>query len=103
MQDNLFLAIFIMALANLLTRAFPFIFFHKKEPHPTIRFISDFFPPIIMTILVFYTLSEVNFTIAPYGAKEIISIIFTTLLHTRFNNYLISIFGGTIFYMYLIH
>ena len=101
MQDNVFLAILIMALANLLTRAFPFIFFNKKEPHPTIRFIADFFPPIIMTILVFYTLSGIDFTMAPYGAKEIISIIFTALLHIRFNNYLISIFGGTIFYMWL--
>ncbi len=100
--NELFLAIAIMAIANFITRVFPFLFFAKKEPPKIIAFIANSFPPIIMTILIFYTLGKIDFTVAPYGTKELISIVVTALLHIKFNNYLISIFMGTIFYMILV-
>jgi branched-subunit amino acid transport protein AzlD len=99
---ELFLAIAVMSIANLLTRAFPFLFFLKKEPPKIFEFIQQFFPPIIMTILIFYTLSKIDFTIAPHGSKEILAIILTAILHIKFNNYLISIFLGTLFYMFMV-
>ena len=52
-----------------------------------------------MTILIFYTLSNINFTIAPYGTKEFLAILITIFLHLKFDNYLVSIFIGTLFYM----
>jgi len=99
---NIYTAIAVMAIANLLTRAFPFIFFHKKEQPEYIKFIASYFPPMIMIILIFYTLAKIDFTTAPYGSKEILAIFLTALLHIRLNNYLISIFGGTICYMMLV-
>ncbi len=101
-EYELFLAIVVMTIANFITRVFPFLFFTKKEPPEIITFIANSFPPIIMTILIFYTLGKIDFTVAPYGTKELISIIVTALLHIKFNNYLISIFIGTIFYMILL-
>jgi len=101
-EYELFLAIVIMTLANFITRVFPFLFFSKKEPPKIISFIANSFPPIIMTILIFYTLGKIDFTVAPYGTKELIAIVATGLLHIKFNNYLISIFMGTIFYMILV-
>jgi branched-subunit amino acid transport protein AzlD len=100
--NEMYIAIFVMALANFITRVFPFLFYLKKEPPTYIVFVEKNFPPIIMTILIFYSLSKVNFTIAPYGSKEIIAIVVTALLHIKFNNYLVSIFLGTIFYMMII-
>ncbi len=101
-DERIYVAIVIMALANYLTRVFPFLFFIKHEPPKFIIFIEKSFPPIIMSILIFYTLSSINFKIAPYGLKEIIAIFFTAFLHFRFGNYLVSIFSGTIFYMILV-
>ncbi len=101
-EYELLLAIIVMTIANFITRVFPFLFFAKKEPPKIIAFVANSFPPIIMTILIFYTLGKIDFTVAPYGTKELMAIVVTALLHIRFSNYLISIFMGTIFYMILV-
>jgi len=101
-ENELLLAILVMSIANLITRVFPFLFFSSKEPPKIIIFIEKNFPPIIMTILIFYTLGKIDFTIAPHGSKELISIVITILLHIKFNNYLVSIFLGTLSYMSLV-
>ena len=101
-NSELYLAIGVMAIANFITRVFPFLFFAKKEPPKYIVFVEKSFPPIIMTILIFYTLGKIDFTLAPYGIKELLSVFITAILHIRFNNYLVSIFVGTLFYMLLV-
>ncbi len=100
--EKVYLAIAVMAVANYITRVFPFLFFIKHEPPKFVVFIEKSFPPVIMTILIFYTLSGIDFRVAPYGTKEVLAIIFTACLHFRFGNYLVSIFSGTIFYMLLV-
>ena len=99
---ELYIAIAIMALVNLFTRLFPFIFFAKRGLPKSLEFIEKFFPATIMTILVFYTLKDIDFSLYPHGIKEITSIIFTAVLHLTLKNYLVSIFVGTIFYMALV-
>lgn len=101
-ETNILIAIVIMTLVNFFTRVFPFIFFRKNELPSYVVFIEKFFPPIIMTILIIYTLKDVDFSLVPYGSKEIGAIIFTAFLHFIFKNYLVSIFCGTIFYMGLV-
>jgi branched-subunit amino acid transport protein AzlD len=79
--------------------------FKKKVENdlpPYILFIEKYFPSVIMTILIVYTLKDVNFIQFSYGLKEIGGIIFTAILHLTLKNYLISIFTGTIFYMILV-
>ncbi|AXX93366.1 branched-chain amino acid ABC transporter [Malaciobacter molluscorum LMG 25693] len=99
---DIYIAILIMVLVNYFTRVFPFIFFIKKEPPEYIVFIERFFPAIIIVILIVYTLREIDFSLYPYGLKEIFGVFFTAILHISIKNYLISIFGGTIFYMALV-
>jgi branched-subunit amino acid transport protein AzlD len=101
-NNEIYIAIAVMALANIITRAFPFIFFAKKEQPHYIKFIANNFPAMIMVILIFYTLAKIDFTTAPYGLKELLAIAITALLHIKLNNYLISIFVGTISYMVLV-
>ncbi len=100
-MDNLdiLIAIFVMSLANFATRLFPFLFFVNREPPALIIFVEKTFPPIIMTILIFYSLKHVNLNVAPYGFSEISAVIVTVLVHLGLKNYLVSIFAGTLFYM----
>lgn len=99
---EIYLAIIVMSAVNYFTRVFPFIFFLKKEPPAYISFIEKYFPSVIMTILIIYTLKDIDFTSMPYGTKELGSILFTALLHLTLKNYLVSIFSGTLFYMFLV-
>lgn len=101
-NNEIYLAIIVMTFMNFLTRVFPFIFFLKKDPPPIIVYIETYFPPVIMTILVFFTIKDVNLTIFPYGLQEISAILFTAFLHIWKKNYLISIFLGTLYYMFLV-
>jgi len=99
---EIYLAILVMSITNYLTRLFPFIFFIKKDPPKIVVYIETYFPPVIMTILIFYSIKDIEFTSYPYGLKELIAIFFTASIHIWKNNYLVSIFGGTIFYMFLV-
>lgn len=99
---EIYIAIAIMAVVNFITRVFPFLFFRKNELPWYIVFIEKYFPAVIMTILIVYSVKDVDFSLAPYGLKELGGIVFTAGLHLLFKNYLISIFAGTIFYMALV-
>lgn len=99
---EIYLAIAIMTIVNYFTRVFPFLFFRKNDVPPYILFIEKYFPSVIMTILIFYTLKDIDFSLEPHGLKEIGAIVFTAVLHLSFKNYLVSIFSGTIFYMGLV-
>jgi len=99
---EIYIAIAIMTIVNIITRVFPFLFFRKNELPSYISFIEKFFPAIIMTILIVYSVKDVEFSLFPYGLKELGAIVFTAILHISFKNYLVSIFAGTIFYMFLV-
>jgi branched-subunit amino acid transport protein AzlD len=99
---ELYSSIAVMATVNFMTRVFPFVFFAKKELPKSLVFVQKYFPAIIMTILIVYSIKDINLSQAPYGFKEIGSILFIIVLHLSLKNYLISIFLGTIFYMGLV-
>jgi branched-subunit amino acid transport protein AzlD len=96
------MAIAVMAGVNFFTRVFPFAFFRKRELPKIVVYVERFFPPVIMSILIIYSLKDIDFTLMPYGLVELSAVFFTAFLHVKFNNYLVSIFGGTIFYMFLV-
>ena len=98
----LLLMILVMALSNFFTRVFPFLFFVRREPAGWILFLEKWFPPVIMTILVFYSLRQVDFSVAPHGSLEIVAVLSTVVLHLVLKNYLVSIFGSTLIYMGLL-
>ena len=99
---EIYIAIAIMSAVNIFTRVFPFIFFSKHEPPKLVIYIEKYFPAVIMTILILYSLKDIDFDQTPYGLKEIGAVLFTASIHLMLKNYLVSIFGGTIFYMFLV-
>ncbi len=99
---EIYIAIAIMTIVNYFTRVLPFLFFKNKDLPPYLVFIEQKFPAIIMTILVVYSIKNVDFVNELYGIREILAIFCTALLHIYLKNYLISIFLGTIFYMFLV-
>jgi len=92
-------AILVMVVVNYLTRVLPFLFFRNSTTPAPILFLERHFPPVIMTILVFYSLKDIDFQSAPYGGFELSAVAVTIMLHLIFKNYLLSIFGATLFYM----
>ena len=93
----------VMALVIFLLRVFPFAFFSKKEPPAVFNYIGKYLPPLVMAILIIYTLQSVEFTTMPYGLPHIAGCLFTFIMHMWKKNAMISIFGGTIVYMLLLH
>ena len=94
--------IVVMAIANFFTRVFPFLFFVRREPPAWILFLETWFPPVIMSILVFYSLKHIDFAAPPHGSLELIAVASTVTLHLLLKNYLVSIFGSTLIYMGLL-
>lgn len=93
----------IMALVIFLLRLFPFAFFSKKEPPAVFNYIGKYLPPLVMAVLIIYSLQSVEFTKTPYGLPHIAGCLFTIIMHIWKKNAMISIFGGTIVYMLLLH
>lgn len=92
--------IIVMMLATFSTRLLPFVFFSHRHNHPTMDYIAKYTPPMIMSILMLYVLKEVDFS-AYAGVSTIISVLLTVVIHLWKGNPLLSIFGGTFFYMAL--
>jgi len=84
---------------TLFTRILPFLFFRKRQPPAMLLLIEEYIPPMVMVILVIYSVKDVAFTSFPYGLPEIAAMVLVAVLHLWKRNALISIFGGTIFYM----
>jgi len=80
-EGYLLAALAVLALGNWLTRAAPFLFFSRRRPPRVVLFVERNFPPIILTILILYTLGGVQFDVFPYGMKELSAIGVTMLLH----------------------
>ncbi len=99
---NAVIATIVIAVITFFTRAFPFIFFMKRDPPESLRFVQKYIPPMVMLILVVYCLKDIRWTQYPHGIPVALSVVLVALLHLWRRNSLLSIFGGTIFYMILV-
>jgi len=99
--EQALVAIPVMALTIFVTRFFPFAFFSRREPPEIFRYVGKYLPPLVMAVLIVYSLKGTAFTVAPYGRAEIVASAFTVIAHLWKKNAMISIFGGTIIFMLL--
>ncbi len=96
------LIIAVSAVITALLRGLPFVIFSAKKTPRFITFLGKFLPYAVMGMLVVYCLKDASFTSAPFGAPELIAIVAVALIHLWKRNTLISVAGGTVFYMLLV-
>ena len=88
-------------LGTMVTRFLPFLIFPEgKEPPEFIQYLGKVLPYAVIGLLVIYCLKDVPGS-GTYGIPEFLAIVFIVLLHRWKKNILLSIGGGTVFYMLL--
>lgn len=95
------LTIILTSLLLFFYRGAPFLIFSKREPPKALKFVEKCIPPLIIATLIVYCLKDIDYAARPWGAPNFIAIAATVLLHLWKRNSMISIFGGTILFMFL--
>jgi len=95
--------IFSIAAGTIITRFLPFVMFpEKRRTPPVVDYLGKALPPAMMGLLVVYCLRNIDISSGNHGMPEFLSIVLIILLHQWKSNVLLSIGGGTIFYMFLL-
>ena len=101
MHDILLVAV--VAAVTVALRFLPFVIFREGKPLPAwLAHLGKVLPHAIMGMLVVYCLKGISFAAAPFGIPEILGCAGVALLHIWKRNTLLSIGGGTVFYMILV-
>ena len=91
-------------LATAITRFFPFMVFSEDKPTPDyIQFLGKVLPSAVFALLVVYCYRSIDWTDGLHGAPEIIASLVTVVLHLWKRNMFLSMMGGTVSYVLLIH
>lgn len=100
---HVLLQILVMALVTAALRFLPFWVFRSSEKRPAvITYLGTVLPYGVMGMLVVYCLKNVSLISAPHGLPELLAVLAVVGLHIWKRNTLLSIFGGTAFYMVLV-
>ena len=98
-----FLTILIMSLAVMLTRFLPFLVFSSKDHTPRfVQFLGCYLASAVFGMLVIYCLKDIDIHSPHSLVLKLLAIIVCILLHLWRRNMLLTIAGGTIFYMILL-
>ncbi len=98
------LAVLVCAACTVLLRAIPFALFGGKREMPaTVRRLAQHLPAAIIAVLVIYCLKGVPDASAAQTLVTLGSVAAVVGLHLWKHNTLLSIAGGTILYMLLLH
>lgn len=92
----------VMAAVTLLTRALPFLLFDHGEPPRLILYLGRVLPPAVMAMLVVYCLKGTSFSSLGSWLPQLLAVGAVVVLHRWKRNTLLSIFGGTLLYMFLV-
>lgn len=102
-NTQILVSIALLAFGTMLTRFLPFIVFNEKtQPPKFVQYLGNVLPAAIFSMLVVYCLKNVQLFGGNHGLPEFIAIGITTALHLWKRQILLSIAGGTVFYMLLI-
>ena len=91
-------------LGTMATRYLPFFIFKENKKTPEyVQYLGKFLPSAVFGMLVIYCLKNVEVLHGTHGIPEGISILVTAVLHLWKKNMFLSIAGGTICYMLILH
>lgn len=89
--------------ATMVTRFLAFLLFPAgKETPAYIQYLGKVLPAAAIGLLVIYCFKDVSVFSGSHAIPELLGVSVVTLLHFWKKNMLLSIAGGTIFYMVLI-
>ena len=90
-------------LGKMLTRFVPFFVFPAGKPTPKyVQYLGNVLPPAVFGLLIIYCLKNVSIFTGSHAIPELLAITLVIALHTWKRQMLLSIAGGTIFYMILV-
>lgn len=93
----------VVSLGTLLMRFVPFLLFPPGKPTPKyIQYLGRVLPSAVFGLLVIYCLKNVSIFSGSRGIPELLALAVTVGLHLWKKQMLLSIAGGTIFYMLLV-
>ena len=98
--DKVFMAIIIMALITFGTRLFSFIVFRKHTPGPVFIKVQNVLPRIMLILLLVYSIKDTPWHELKQVVAVVVSLLFVVLMQLWRKNPLLSVFGGTILYMF---
>lgn len=102
-QAQLVITILCIALGTAFTRFLPVLIFSAgRRVPPFITKLQTLLPSAAIGLLVVYCFKHVNLFVGNRGLPEFAAVIFIILIHRLFKNTLLSISGGTLFYMFLV-
>ena len=88
---------------TMLTRFLPFLLFPAGRPTPKyIQYLGKVLPSAVFGMLVIYCLKDVSLISGSHGIPDLLAVLAVTVLHLWKRQMLLSIAGGTIFYMVLL-
>ena len=93
----------VAAVCTFITRLVPFALFGRKKMPAAVADIAAKLPPAIIAILVVYCVKDVSFDFSAKFWVTVIAVPTVVLLHIWQRQMLLSIAGGTILYMALLH
>ncbi len=97
------LLIGVVAAVTILIRLAPFLLFPADKPTPGwVLYLGQMLPSAVIGMLIVYCLRGATPLSFPYGIPEGAALLTVVLLHLWKRNTLLSIAGGTIFYMLLV-
>lgn len=96
--------ILLISIMTIATRALPFALFPTRKHTPRfVQFLGSYLASAVFGMLVVYCLKDVTFLSGNHGLPQILGILACILLHLWRKNLLLTIAGGTVFYMVVIH
>lgn len=97
------ITIAMVVLGTMLTRFLPFLVFKADKPTPRyIRYLGQYLPGAVFGMLVIYCLKNVSLFSGTHAVPELLAIALVVALHLWKRQMLLSIAGGTVFYMLLV-
>ena len=92
-----------VVLGTIITRFLPFLLFPAGKPVPKyVQYLGKALPSAIFGLLVIYCLKNVDLMQGSHGIPELLSLAAVAALHLWKRQMLLSIAGGTVFYMALV-
>lgn len=97
------ITIALVVFGTMITRFLPFIVFPSGRPTPKyVQYIGKVLPGAVFGLLVVYCLKNVSVFTGSHGLPELIAIAAVVALHLWKRQMLLSIAGGTVYYMLLV-